>query len=178
MPRSASPFSTSTGFWVPPPGITLMLSPAFSRSSSAMPPEMAYQPPPTAPAVHVSEAWAAAAPAVAAMRARARSRAGARFDIDGSPWSAARTAVRLEHVGLGAQVAGAEAVEGQGVNIHAAGAAVKHQFGHEDADGRGVHEAVPGEAAGDVEAGRLGDRPEDAVVVGRQVAHARVGPHH
>ena len=58
MPISASPACTSTGFWVPPPGTTLMLSPAFSRISSAMPPEMVYQPPPTAPAVHVSDCCA------------------------------------------------------------------------------------------------------------------------
>src|SRR5688572_7090158 len=53
MPISTSPFCTRGGFCVPPPGMTLMLSPAFSRSSSAMPPEIAYHPPPTAPAVHV-----------------------------------------------------------------------------------------------------------------------------
>src|SRR3989475_6870220 len=63
MPISASPFCTSTGFWVPPPGMTLTVSCAFSRSSSAMPPEIAYQPPPTAPAVHVRLDWAVVGPA-------------------------------------------------------------------------------------------------------------------
>src|SRR6185436_670644 len=71
MPISASPVCTRTGFWVPPPGTTLILSPAFSRMSSAMPPEMVYQPPPTAPAVHVSDCWALAGKADAARSASA-----------------------------------------------------------------------------------------------------------
>ena len=81
MPRSASPFSTSTGFWVPPPGTTLILRPAFSRSSSAMPPEMLYQPPPTAPAVQVSDGCAAAPPASTTTRARAITASLKRFRI-------------------------------------------------------------------------------------------------
>ena len=41
-----------------------------------------------------------------------------------------------------------------------------------------MHEAVPGKAAGHVEAGHPRGGAEDAVVVGGEIAHARVGPHH
>jgi hypothetical protein len=46
-----------------------------------MPPEMAYQPPPTAPAVHVMDCWAVATTASAATRAIVSIRVNARFDI-------------------------------------------------------------------------------------------------
>jgi hypothetical protein len=57
-----------------------MLMPAFSRMSSAMPPEIAYQPPPTAPAVHVSDCWAAALPTSTPTAIRAAS--AVRFVIE------------------------------------------------------------------------------------------------
>jgi hypothetical protein len=43
-----------------------------------------------------------------------------------------------------AQFSRGEAVEGQCVNIHAAGAAVKQDLGHQDPDRGRVHEAVAG----------------------------------
>ncbi len=91
---------------MPPPGMTLMLRPAFSRSSSAMPPEIVYQPPPTAPAVHVSDCCAAAPPASAATRARVITASPKRFSI--GPASCFRYS---EHVGFGAQPSRGEAVE-------------------------------------------------------------------
>src|SRR5712692_7537900 len=108
------------------------------------------------------------------------SQGGDRIDTGpGAPLSSANTVVQTttrrpsrsasgsEHVRLGLGAAARETRQGERRDVHAPRAAVEDQLGHQKADRGRMHEAVAGEAAGDVEARGARGLAEDAVVIRR-----------
>src|SRR6266550_1147030 len=154
-----------------------------------MPPEIAYQPPPTAPAVHVRLDWAVAGPASSTATAIVTSVIVARL-IGDLPGSLARfnihggePAVKLRS-SLGV---GAVALRATGATCEARGVEQReiegwlafHQpLGDVASRRRRVLEAVAAETDGEEEALDAGSPADDRVIIGRQRPEPGPAPGH
>src|SRR5437667_11717548 len=154
-----------------------------------MPPEIAYQPPPTAPAVHVMLDWAVAGPASSTATAIVTSVIVARLigDLPGSlgalQYSWRRTcrqaALVTRRRGRGSSRDGATC-EARGVEQREieGGLAFHQPLGDVASRRRRVLEAVAAETDGEEEALDAGSPADDRVIIGRQRPEPGPAPGH